>query len=70
MEINKKKRVLLEDEGLNWLQIWMTVSLLNIKDNKAVKKEFVFLANRLVFPNMVHSINILLYLVWILYEFF
>ena len=54
MEINKKKRVLLEDEGLNCLQIWTTVSLLNIKkDNKAIKKNFVFLTNQLVSPNMV-----------------
>ena len=53
MEMNKKKLVLLEDEGLKCLQIWTTVSLLNIKDNKAIKKKIVFLANQLVFPNMV-----------------
>ena len=30
MEIMKKKHVLLEDEGLNWLQIWTTASSLNV----------------------------------------
>ena len=49
MEIKKKKRVLLVDEASDWLQIWMA---LDVK-GKAIKKKFVFLANRLVFPNTV-----------------
>ena len=44
-----KKRVLLEDEVSDWLQIWTAASSLHIKGNKAIKKKFVFLANRLVF---------------------
>ena len=46
----KRKRVLLEDEVSDWLQIWTAASSLDIK---AIKKNFVFLANRLVFPNTV-----------------
>ena len=53
METKKKKHVLLIDEALDWLQIWMAASLLNVKGNKGIKKKFVFLANRLGFPSMV-----------------
>ena len=42
MEIMKKKRVLLEDEASDWLQIWMAASSLILKNNKALKKIFVF----------------------------
>ena len=38
MEIKEKKRVLLEDEALDWLQIWTAASLLDVKGNKAKKK--------------------------------
>ena len=53
MEIKKKKCVLLEDEALDWLQIWTVASSLDVKGNKATKKNFVFLANRSVFTKMV-----------------
>ena len=53
MEIKKKNSVLLVDGASDWLQIWMEASLLNMKGNKAIKKKFVFLANRLVFLNSV-----------------
>ena len=36
MEIKKKKRVLLEDESLDWLQIWMTASSLDVKSKKGI----------------------------------
>ena len=36
MELNKKKRILLEDEELGWLQIWTAASLVNVKFNKAI----------------------------------
>ena len=52
--VNKeKKRVLLHDKASDWLQIWTAASSLDVKGNKAIKKKFVFLANRLVFPNTV-----------------
>ena len=44
-----KKSVLFVDGASDWLQIWMAASSLDIKGNKAIKKKFVFLANRLVF---------------------
>ena len=50
METKKKKHVLLIDEALDWLQIWMAASLLDVKGNKGIKKKFVFLAN---LPSMV-----------------
>ena len=53
MQIKKKKRVLLIDGGSDWLQIWMAASSLDIKGNKAIKQKFIFLVNRLVFPNTV-----------------
>ena len=34
-----KKHVLLEDEASDWLQLWMMVSSLNVKGNKAIKKQ-------------------------------
>ena len=49
----KKKRVLLVCEALDWLHIWMAPSSLDVKGNKTLKKKFIFLANWLVFPNMV-----------------
>ena len=51
--IEKKKRVLLEDEALDWLQLWIVATLLDIKGNISLKNNFVFHANRLVFPNTV-----------------
>ena len=47
MEIKKKKRIILIDEALDWLQIWTAASSLDVKGNKAI------LANWLVFPNKV-----------------
>ena len=40
MEIKIKKRVLLEDEASDWLQIWKTASLLDVKDKKAIPVGF------------------------------
>ena len=58
--VNKeKKRVLLHDEAPDWLQIWTAASSLDVKGNKAIKKKFVFLANRLVFPNTVTYVLII-----------
>ena len=42
MEIKKKKHVLLEDEGLDWLQIWTTASSLDV---------IVKIAKPIGFPN-------------------
>ena len=53
LEIKKKKRVLLEDEVSDLLQIWMMVSSFNVNPNKVIIQNFVFLGNRLVFPNTV-----------------
>ena len=51
---NKEKElVLLGDKAFDWLQIWTAAPLLDVVDNKAIKRNFVFHANRLVFPNMV-----------------
>ena len=50
MEIKKKKRVLLKDEASDWLQIWTTASLLDVKGKNAIKMIIIFLANRLDFP--------------------
>ena len=47
------KCVLLADEVSDWLQIWTAASSLNLKSNKAIKKEFCFLVNWLFSPNMV-----------------
>ena len=44
-----KKCILLQDEVLDWLQIWTVASSLIVKGNKAIKKKFVFLTNRSVF---------------------
>ena len=52
----KKKSVLFVDGASDWLQIWMAASSLDIKGNKAIKKKFVFLANRLVFLIRSHRI--------------
>ena len=43
MEIKKKKHVLLEDEALDWFQIRMVASSLDVKGNKAIKKKFACL---------------------------
>ena len=51
LEIKKKKRVLLEDDGTEWLQIWTAASSVNVK--KSNKKNFVYLSNQSVFPNTV-----------------
>ena len=51
----KKKRVLLEDEASDWLQLWTATSSLDVKGNKAIKKKFVFLTNRLYFSNTVDA---------------
>ena len=53
VEIKKKKHVLLRDEVPNSFQIWMAVSLLDEKGNKAIKKNFVFLSNWSVYSNTV-----------------
>ena len=53
----KKKRVLLVDEESDWLQIWTAASFLDVKGNKAIKKKFVFLTNRLFFQNTVTFFN-------------
>ena len=53
MEIKKKKRILLKDKMSDWFQIWMMASSLDVKDKTAIKNNFVFLANRLVFPDTV-----------------
>ena len=37
-----KKCILLQDEVLDWLQIWTAASLLNVNGNKAIKKMFLF----------------------------
>ena len=52
-----KNFVLLEDEGSDWLQIWMAASSFDVKGNKAINKKFVFLANWLVYPNMVTNMQ-------------
>ena len=49
MEIKKKKCVLLKEKESDWLQVWMTTSLLDVK-GKAITKSFVFLAIWSVFP--------------------
>ena len=49
----EKKSVILVDEAPDWLQIWTAASSLDVKGNKAIKKKFVFLVNRFVFPNTV-----------------
>ena len=49
--------VLLVDEESDWLQIWTAASSLDVKGNKAIKKKFVFLANRLFFQNTVTFFN-------------
>ena len=54
----EKKRILLEDEVSDWLQIWTTASPLDVKGNKAIKKNLDFLANRLVFPNTVTMVRV------------
>ena len=46
MEIKENKRVLLEDEASDWLQIWTTASSLDVKDKKA----YIFLLLTGVFP--------------------
>ena len=56
-DTKKKKRALLVDEASDWLQIWMAASSLGVKGNKAIKKKFVFLANRLFFKNTVTFFN-------------
>ena len=56
MEIKKKKSVLLVDGASDWLQIWTVASSLDVKGNEAIKKKFVFLANRLVFLNTVTNV--------------
>ena len=53
MEIKKKKSFLLVDEESDWFQIWTVASTPVINGNKAIKKEHVFLANRLIFLNAV-----------------
>ena len=40
MEIKKKKRGILKDKALDWLQIWTAVSSLDENGNKANQKEF------------------------------
>ena len=53
--MEKKKRVLLEDEVLDWLNIWTEASSLDVKGNK---KNF-FLANQsVVVPNMITHITL------------
>ena len=52
----EKKRILLEDEVLYWLQIWQAASSLNVKRNKATKKDF-FHTNQSVSPNMVTCVH-------------
>ena len=49
------------DEESDWLQIWTRAS--SLKGNKVIKKNFVFLADRSVFPNTVTimSYHIILY---------
>ena len=43
---NKEKEACLtRSEASDWLQIWMAASLVDVKGNKAIKKNFVFLAN-------------------------
>ena len=57
----EKKHALHEDEVSDWLQILIAASSLDIKGNKAIKKKFVFLANRSVFPNMkLSTLNVLI----------
>ena len=58
MEIKKKKRILLEHEASDWLQIWTAAPSLDVKGNRAIKKNFVLLANRLVFANTVTNIEV------------
>ena len=59
MKIKKKKSSLLVDGASDWLQIRTAASSFDIKGNKAIKKKFVFLANRLVFLNTVTKCVIL-----------
>ena len=56
-DTNVKKCVLLVDKESDWLQIWTAASSLDVKGNKAIKKKFVFLANRFFFQNMVTFFN-------------
>ena len=42
--LKKKKCAFLKDEVSNWLRIWTTASLFDVKGSKAIKKNFV-LAN-------------------------
>ena len=53
----EKELVLLVDEASDWLQIWTAASSLDVKGNKAIKKKFVFLTNRLFFQNTVTFFN-------------
>ena len=46
-----------EKEESNLLQIWTAASSLDVKGNKAIKKKFVFLANRLFFQTTVTFFN-------------
>ena len=51
VEIKKNKRVLLEDEALDFLKIWTVASSLDFKGKKSNKFFFLILANWLFFPN-------------------
>ena len=51
------KCILLEDEDSDLLQLWKAATPLDIKGNRVIKKEFVFLANHLVFSNMVSNVK-------------
>ena len=52
-ENKEKEERLLVDGASDWLQIWTAESSIDVKGNKAIKKKFVFLANRLVYLNTV-----------------
>ena len=69
MEIKKKKCILLEDEATDWLEICTAASSLDVKGKQAINKKFVFLANRLVIPNMV-TYTCTKYLMGIIWSFF
>ena len=56
--VNKEKEVrFTRRQESDWLQIWTAASSLDAKGNKAIKKKFVFLANRLFFQNTVTFFN-------------
>ena len=58
MLMEKKKRILLEDEVSDWFNIWTAASSLDVKGNKAIKKNFFLAIQSVVVPNMITHITL------------